>query len=132
RDIAVIAGGDSAVEAGTYLTRFADKVTIIHRRDELRAQQIIQNRTFDNDKIQFIRDTVVESINEADEKVGSISIKNVKTGAISEFDTEGVFVYIGMVPLNDPFKTLNILNEEGYITTNENMETSIPGIFAAG
>jgi len=132
REIVVIGGGDSAVEEGIYLTRFADKVTIIHRRDELRAQKIIQNRAFDNDKIEFIWDTVVESINEVDGKVGNLSLKNVKTGATSEFDTEGVFVYIGMVPLNDPFKSLNILNEEGYITTNENMETSIPGIFAAG
>lgn len=132
REIVVIGGGDSAVEEGIYLTRFADKVTIIHRRDELRAQKIIQNRAFDNDKIEFIWDTVVESINEEDGKVGNLSLKNVKTGATSEFDTEGVFVYIGMVPLNDPFKSLNILNEDGYIPTNENMETSIPGIFAAG
>src|SRR5699024_6948337 len=132
REIVVIGGGDSAVEEGIYLTRFADKVTIIHRRDELRAQKIIQNRAFDNDKIEFVCDTVVESINEVDGKVGNLSLKNVKTGATSEFDTEGVFVCIGMVPLNDPFKSLNILNEEGYITTNENMETSIPGIFAAG
>ncbi|HLR73578.1 MAG TPA: thioredoxin-disulfide reductase [Pseudogracilibacillus sp.] len=132
REIVVIGGGDSAVEEGIYLTRFADKVTIIHRRDELRAQKIIQNRAFDNDKIEFIWDTVVESINEEDGKVGNLSLKNVKTGATSEFNTEGVFVYIGMVPLNDPFKSLNILNEDGYIPTNENMETSIPGIFAAG
>src|SRR5690625_545384 len=132
KEIAVIGGGDSAVEEGIYLTRFAKKVTIIHRRDELRAQKIIQDRAFDNDKIEFIWDTVVESINEEDGKVGNLSLKNVKTGATSEFNTEGVFVYIGMVPLNDPFKSLNILNEDGYIPTNENMETSIPGIFAAG
>ena len=132
REIVVIGGGDSAVEEGIYLTRFADKVTIIHRRDKLRAQKIIQDRAFDNDKIEFIWDTVVESINEVDGKVGNLSLKNAKTGATSEFNTEGVFVYIGMVPLNEPFKSLNILNEDGYIPTNENMETSIPGIFAAG
>src|SRR5690625_461797 len=132
REIAVIGGGDSAVEEGMYLTRFAKKVTIIHRRDELRAQKILQDRAFENDKIEFIWDTVVEEIKEEDGKVGNLSLKNVKTGATSEFNTEGVFVYIGMVPLNDPFKSLNILNEDGYIPTNENMETSIPGIFAAG
>src|SRR5699024_2626004 len=132
REIVVIGGGDSAVEEGIYLTRCADKVTIIHRRDELRAQKIIQNREFDNDMIEFIWDTVVESINEEDGKVGNLSLKNVKTGATSEFNTVGVFVYIGMVPLNDPFKSLNILNEDGYMQTNDNMETSMPGMFAGG
>src|SRR5690625_4077669 len=132
KELVVIGGGDSAVEEGIYLTRFAKKVTIIHRRDTLRAQKIIQDRAFNNDKMAFIWDTVVEKINDVDGKVGNLSLKNVKTGATSEFNTEGVFVYIGMVPLNEPFKSLNILNEDGYIPTNENMETSIPGIFAAG
>src|SRR5699024_1086061 len=76
--------------------------------------------------------TVVESINEEDGKVGNLSLKNVKTGATSEFNTEVVFVYIGMVPLNHPFKSLNILNEDGYIATHEDLETSIPGILDAG
>jgi len=132
REIAVIGGGDSAVEEGIYLTRFADKVTIIHRRDELRAQKIIQDRAFDNDKISFIWDTVVESMNEVGGKVGTLTLKNVKTGETSEFGTDGVFVYIGMVPLSEPFQSLGIVNEEGYIPTNENMETNVPGVFAAG
>src|SRR5690625_215161 len=132
REIAVIGGGDSAVEEGIYLTRFADKVTIIHRRDKLRAQKIIQDRAFDNEKISFIWDTVVESMNDVDGKVGTLSLKNVKTGETSEFGTDGVFVYIGMVPLSEPFKSLGIVNEEGYIPTNENMETNLPGVFAAG
>ncbi len=132
REIAVIGGGDSAVEEGMYLTRFAKKVTIIHRRDELRAQKILQDRAFENDKIEFIWDTVVEEIIEEDGKVGTLQLKNVKTGETSEFKTDGVFVYIGTVPLSEPFKSLGIVDDEGYIPTNENMETEIPGIFAAG
>lgn len=132
REIAVIGGGDSAVEEGIYLTRFANKVTVFHRRDELRAQQIIQDRAFDNDKMEFVWDTVVESMNEKEGKLGSLSLKNVKTGETSEFDTEGVFVYIGLVPLSEPFKSLGIVDDEGYIPTNEDMETTIPGVFAAG
>jgi len=132
KEIVVVGGGDSAVEEGIYLTRFAKKVTIIHRRDELRAQKIIQDRAFDNDKIEFIWDTVVEKVNETDGKVGSLSTKNVKTGETGEFETTGVFIYIGMVPLSEPFKSLEIVDEEGYIPTNQNMETNVPGIFAAG
>ena len=132
KNLAVIGGGDSAVEEGIYLTRFAKKVTVIHRRDTLRAQKIIQDRAFENEKMDFIWDTVVETINEKDGKVGSLSLKNVKTDEQSEFEIDGVFVYIGMDPLSEPFKSLGIVNEEGYIETNENMETKIPGIYAAG
>lgn len=132
RKIVVIGGGDSAVEEGMYLTRFAKKVTIIHRRDKLRAQKILQERAFKNEKIEFIWDTVVEEIHGKDGKVSHLTIKNVKTGETGEFQTDGVFVYIGTVPLSEPFKSLGIVNEEGYIPTNENMETKIPGIFAAG
>src|SRR5690625_2288190 len=131
-ELAVIGGGDSAVEEGMYLTRFAKKVTVIHRRDELRAQKILQDRAFANDKVEFIWDTIVETINEKDGKVDSLTLKNVKTGETSEFGADGVFIYIGTVPLSGPFKSLGIVNEEGYIPTNENMETDIPGIFAAG
>lgn len=132
RHLAVIGGGDSAVEEGMYLTRFASKVTIIHRRDKLRAQKIIQDRAFANEKIDFIWDTVVEQINEKDGKVGSLTLKNLKTGETSEFAADGVFVYIGTVPLSEPFKSLGIVDEDGYIPTNENMETKIPGVYAAG
>ena len=132
KELVVIGGGDSAVEEGIYLTRFAKKVTIIHRRDELRAQKIIQERAFNNEKISFIWDTVVEEINEVDGKSGSVTMKDVKTGETSEFKTDGVFIYIGLVPLSEPFKDLGIVDEEGNIPTNENMATKIPGIFAAG
>ncbi|UJL45306.1 thioredoxin-disulfide reductase [Virgibacillus sp. NKC19-16] len=132
RNLVVIGGGDSAVEEGIYLTRFADSVTIVHRRDELRAQKIIQDRAFDNDKINFIWDTVATKINGPEGKVNSVSLKNVKTGEEFDHSIDGVFVYIGMVPLSEPFQSLGITNEEGYIPTNEQMETSVPGIFAAG
>ncbi len=132
KEIVVVGGGDSAVEEGIYLTRFAKKVTIIHRRDKLRAQKIIQDRAFNNEKIEFVWDTVVDEVNDKDGKVSSLSIKNVKTGETGQFETEGVFIYIGMVPLSEPFKSLGIVDDEGYIPTNENMETNVPGIFAAG
>lgn len=132
RELIVVGGGDSAVEEGMYLTRFASKVTIVHRRDELRAQKILQERAFKNEKIEFVWDTVAEKINGENGKVSSISLKNVKTGEAYDHAIDGVFIYIGLDPLSEPFKSLGIVDEEGYIPTNENMETSIPGIFAAG
>lgn len=132
RELVVVGGGDSAVEEGMYLTRFASKVTIIHRRDELRAQKILQQRAFNNEKIDFIWDSVVKKINGTDGKVSSVTLENTKTGEESEFPAAGAFIYIGMVPLSEPFKSLGITNDEGYIPTNENMETKVPGIFAAG
>ncbi|MGN8645378.1 thioredoxin-disulfide reductase [Gracilibacillus sp. HCP3S3_G5_1] len=132
KELIVVGGGDSAVEEGVYLTRFASKVTIVHRRDELRAQKILQDRAFNNEKVDFIWDTIVKSINEKDGKVGSVTLVNKKTGEEYEHKADGAFIYIGMVPLSQPFKSLGITNEEGYIPTNENMETSVPGIFAAG
>ncbi|RKQ35551.1 thioredoxin-disulfide reductase [Oceanobacillus halophilus] len=132
KNLVVVGGGDSAVEEGVYLTRFAKKVTIIHRRDELRAQKILQQRAFDNEKIDFIWDTVVKKINGPEGKVNSVTLENTKTGEISDFVADGVFIYIGMVPLSSPFNSLGITNDEGYIPTNEHMETSIPGVFAAG
>ena len=132
KNLVVIGGGDSAVEEGIYLTRFADKVTIVHRRDELRAQKIIQQRAFDNEKIDFIWDTVANKINGPEGKVNSVTLQNKITGEEYDFAADGVFIYIGMVPLSDPFKALGITNEEGYIPTNEQMETNVPGVFAAG
>lgn len=132
RELVVVGGGDSAVEEGVYLTRFASKVTIVHRRDELRAQKILQQRAFDNDKVEFIWNHTVKEIKGEDGKVQSVILVNTQTGEEQEFNTDGVFVYIGMLPLNDSFKHLNITNDEGYVVTNENMETSVPGIFAAG
>ncbi|MFD1038840.1 thioredoxin-disulfide reductase [Virgibacillus byunsanensis] len=132
KNLVVIGGGDSAVEEGIYLTRFANKVTVVHRRDELRAQKIIQQRAFDNEKIDFVWDTVAKTINGPDGKVSSVSLHNNKTGEENDYPIDGVFIYIGMVPLSEPFKSLGITNDEGYIPTNEHMETSVPGVFAAG
>ena len=132
KNLFVIGGGDSAVEEGVYLTRFAEKVTIVHRRDELRAQKIIQQRAFDNEKVDFIWSHTLKQINEKDGKVGSVTLVSTKDGAEQELPTDGVFVYVGMLPLSKPFLNLGITNENGYIVTNEQMETKVPGIFAAG
>ena len=132
KNLFVVGGGDSAVEEGVYLTRFADKVTIVHRRDELRAQKILQERAFANEKIDFIWNHTVKEINEKDGKVGSVTLVSTVDGAEKEFEADGVFVYVGMLPLTKPFASLGIINENGYIVTNEKMETTVPGIFAAG
>ncbi len=132
RELVVIGGGDSAVEEGAYLTRFASKVTIIHRRDELRAQKILQDRAFANDKIDFIWSHTVKQVNEKDGKVDSVTLISTKDGSEREFKTDGMFVYVGMNPLTKAVENLGITNEAGYIETNENMATRVPGIFAAG
>jgi thioredoxin reductase (NADPH) len=131
KHVVVVGGGDSAVEEGTYLTQFASKVTIVHRRDELRAQKILQDRAFKNDKIDFIWDSVVEEI-EGDDKVTSVQLKNVRTGDVSTLAAEGVFIYIGLLPNSDSFTNLPITNEEGWIETDSQMMTAVPGIFAIG
>lgn len=132
KELVVVGGGDSAVEEGVYLTRFAKKVTIVHRRDELRAQKILQDRAFANEKVDFIWSHTVKEINEKDGKVGGVTLVSTKTGEERDFPADGVFIYIGMVPLTKPFLDLGITNEDGYIVTNEKMETKIPGIYAAG
>ncbi len=132
KELVVVGGGDSAVEEGVYLTRFASKVTIVHRRDELRAQKILQDRAFANEKIDFIWNHTVKQINDKDGKVGSVTLVSTQDGAEQEFAADGVFIYIGMVPLTKPFEGLGITNSNGYIETNEQMETKVPGIFAAG
>lgn len=131
KNLVVIGGGDSAVEEGVYLTKYADKVTIVHRRDTLRAQKILQERAFKNDKIDFIWNSTLKSINEKEGKVGSVTLID-NNGKETDVETDGVFVYIGMQPLTKPFQHLGITDEVGYIITNEEMVTNIPGIFAAG
>lgn len=132
KEIIVIGGGDSAVEEGNYLTRFADKVTVVHRREELRAQKIIQERAFANEKMDFIWNTTVKQVNEKDGKIGSVTFVSTVDGTETEHETDGMFVYVGMNPLTDPFEHLGILDENRYIETNEIMETKVPGIYAAG
>lgn len=130
--LAVIGGGDSAVEEGVYLAKLASNVNIIHRRDQLRAQKILQERAFANDKIDFTWDTVVTKINGDGQKVTSVSTHNKKTGEDGELKVNGVFIYVGVIPLSEPFKEFGITDEQGWIKTDELMQTSLPGVYAIG
>lgn len=132
KEILVVGGGDTAVEEGIYLTRFASKVYIVHRRDQLRAAKVLQDRAFENDKIEFVWNSVVKEIHGTDGKVSSVTVMNVDTKEEKEIAVEGVFPFVGMQPLAEPFQALGITNEWGFIETNEKMETKVPGIFAAG
>ncbi|WP_248620896.1 thioredoxin-disulfide reductase [Enterococcus cecorum] len=132
KKLIVVGGGDSAVEEAIYLTQFADEVKIVHRRDALRAQKIIQDRAFANEKISFIWDSVVEEIKGDDQKVTGVQIKNVKTGETYEEATDGVFIYVGLVPLTQAFTSLGITDDAGWIVTDERMQTKIPGLLACG
>ncbi|MBN1213552.1 MAG: thioredoxin-disulfide reductase [candidate division Zixibacteria bacterium] len=129
--IAVIGGGDAAVEEGTFLTKYGSKVYIIHRRDKLRAQKIIQQRAFDNKKIEFIWDSVVETIN-GETRVANLTLNNVKTGNKSNLDVGAVFIFVGFKPNTWMIKEDIRLDSGGYIVTNDHMETSIKGIYACG
>ncbi|ESV55664.1 thioredoxin reductase [Streptococcus agalactiae LMG 14747] len=132
QDLLVVGGGDSAVEEGLFLTRFANSVTIVHRRDELRAQKILQDRAFANDKVSFIWDSVVEEIKGNDMKVTNVDLKNVKTNEITNHEFGGVFVYVGLDPVSDFFRDLGITDEDGWVITDNHMRTAVPGIFAIG
>jgi thioredoxin reductase (NADPH) len=130
--IAVVGGGDAAVEEGAYLTKFGSKVYIIHRREQLRAQKIIQQRAFDNPKMEFIYDTVVEKINGDGRIISDLSLKNIKTGAVSNLPVGAIFVYVGFKPNSGIVRDAIKKDVNGYITTDDRMETSIPGIFCCG
>jgi len=129
--IAVAGGGDAAIEEGMFLTKFGAKVHIIHRRNELRAQKIIQKRAFNNPKMEFIWDTVIESIN-GDSRVRSLSLRNLKTGQKSILDVGAIFVFVGFVPNSNLTRELLEKDKNGYIITDARMETSIKGVFACG
>lgn len=132
KEIFVIGGGDSAVEEAMYLTRYANKVTIVHRRDKLRAQKILQERAMANNKIAFIWNTVVKSIN-GEDKVQSITLQSTGDDrAERTLDTEGVFMFVGVRPLTKPFANLGILDDKGYVIADNNLATTVPGIFVAG
>ncbi|MFZ2352407.1 thioredoxin-disulfide reductase [Paucilactobacillus nenjiangensis] len=132
KHVVVVGGGDSAIEEGIYLTQLADKVTVVHRRDKLRAQKVIQDRAFANDKMEFIWNSEVTEIKDDDQKVGGVHIKNNQTGAESDIDANGVFIYVGVLPMTDSFQNLGILDDQGWVITNDQMETNVPGIFAIG
>jgi len=129
--IAVVGGGDAAVEEAMFLTKFGSKVIVIHRRDKLRAQKVIQERAFANNKLEFIWDTVVEEIR-GDKKIESLVLKNVKTGEKSNLPVGAVFVFIGFHPNTKMLPDGVRKNDSGYIITDFKMETSIPGIYACG
>jgi thioredoxin reductase (NADPH) len=132
QDVAVIGGGDSAVEEGIYLTQLAKSVTIIHRRDQLRAQKILQDRAFKNDKIKFVWNADVKEIMSDDDKVSGVRYIDKKTGQEHVVPAKGAFIYVGIQPMTAPFKDLGVLDNDGWINTNEHMETKVPGIFAVG
>jgi len=129
--IVVVGGGDSALTEALFLTKFAKEVIIIHRRDALRATKIYQERTFANPKINFLWNSVVQEI-KGDKMVQSILVKNIKTNEVKEVQTEGIFLFVGISPKTQFLKGLVQMDEGGYILTNENCETSVKGIFAAG
>ena len=130
--VIVVGGGDSAVEEATYLAGLADKVTVFHRRDKLRAQQILQERAFANDKIEFVWNTEVEEILGDDKKVTGVRVHNNVTDEVYTVDAAGVFIYVGVLPVSEVVADLGITNERGWIETNERMETTLPGIYALG
>jgi thioredoxin reductase (NADPH) len=139
KDVVVVGGGDSALEEGLFLTKFADKVTIIHRRDELRASKILQDRAFANPKIAWKWSTVVEAVNASGgdgngrpPKVVSVTLQDLKTGESYEFPTDGVFVFIGHTPNSELFQGQLDIDGEGYLITDRKYHTNVPGVFAAG
>lgn len=131
-DLLVVGGGDSAVEEAIFLTRFAKSVTIVHRRDELRAQKVLQDRAFANEKIRFVWDSVVESIHGDERKVTGVTFKNVKMGELSQAEFGGIFIYVGLDPVSEFAKDLGITDEAGWILTDHQMKTSVAGIYAVG
>jgi len=131
REVIVVGGGDSALEEAIFLTRYATKVTIVHRRDELRAGAILQNRARENAKIHFIWDSVVKEIR-GEDKVTSVLVENVKTGEQSDVLTDGVFVFIGHTPNNEMYKGQLEFDERGYLRVDSHMQTSVEGVFACG
>jgi thioredoxin reductase (NADPH) len=131
RRVVVVGGGDSAIDEGLFLCKFAREVVVIHRRDELRATKSLQERAFANPKMRFVWDTVVEEIL-GQETVTGVRVRNVKTDETSVIKTDGVFVYVGLIPVTRLFEGQLDLNEQGYIVTDLHQRTSVPGVFAAG
>ena len=131
KTVAVVGGGNDAVEEGMYLTKFAKKVYLIHRRDELRADKIVQDRAFANEKMEFVWDSVVKEVQGAD-TVNNLVIENVKTGEISDLSVDGVFPYIGFSPNITDINGQVEQDPNGFIITDETMKTSVDGVYAIG
>ena len=130
-DIAVLGGGDSAITEAIYLAKFGETVTVIHRRDQLRAAKSLQEKAFNNPKIKFVWDTVVEEA-KGEEILEGLVLKNVKTGEVSDLKVDGCFVFVGYLPISELFKGKVTMNDRGDIITDEEMRTNIPGVYAAG
>ena len=131
KDVIVVGGGDSALEEGLFLTRFAKRVRVVHRRDELRAGEALKQRALANEKIEFIWDTVLEEI-VGNGKVEGVKARNVKSGETFQLEADGVFIFIGHDPNSELFKGQLEMDERGYLITDDRMMTSVPGVFAAG
>jgi thioredoxin reductase (NADPH) len=131
KDIVVVGGGDSSLEEGLFLTRFASSVTIIHRRDELRAGALLQKRAFANPKIKFVWNSIVTEI-VGENIVDAVNLYNKETGESSKMQTEGVFIFIGHIPNTDLYKGVLELDDMGYLVVDKFMQTKLPGVYAAG
>jgi thioredoxin reductase (NADPH) len=131
KEVVVVGGGDTAMEEATFLTRYANKVSVVHRRDELRASKIMQDRAFNNPKISFVWDTVVTDVL-GETGVEGVRLKNVKTGAEHDLKTDGLFIAIGHKPNTDLFRGQIDMDDQGYILQLDHTQTSVPGVFAAG
>jgi len=131
KKVVIVGGGDSALEEGLFITRYASSVTIIHRREEFRASPILQHRAKEHPKVDFILDTIVTEVIGTD-KLEALKLKNVKTGDETILETDGLFIFIGHTPNTQMFKGQLEMSELGYIQVNEKMETNVPGVFAAG
>ena len=131
KKVVVVGGGDSALEEGIFITRYASSVTIIHRREEFRASPLLQSRATEHPKINFILNTVVTEVIGTD-KLEAVRLKNVATGDETIYETDGLFIFIGHTPNTEMFKGQLKMSELGYIQVNERMETNVPGVFAAG
>jgi thioredoxin reductase (NADPH) len=131
-DVAVIGGGDSAISEGIYLSQLAKSVTVLHRRDELRAQPDLQQRAFANPKMHFIWNAQTEAIIGENGLVVGVKYRDKKTAAEKQLPVKGVFIYVGVIPQTTAFKELGILDEQGWVVTDEKMHTKVPGLFALG
>lgn len=131
-DVIVVGGGDSAVSEGLYLANVTDNVNVVHRRDQLRAEKILQDRAFKNPKMNFTWDSEVTEIVGDENKMTGVKVHNKKTGEDKVVDAAGAFIYIGNIPNSKPFQDLGITDKDGWVITNDKMETSVPGIYAIG
>ena len=131
KKVVIVGGGDSALEEGLFITRYASSVTVVHRRDEFRASPILQHRAREHPKVSFILSTIVTEVI-GNDKLEAVRLKNVETGDETIFETDGLFIFIGHTPNTQMFKGQLEMSELGYIQVNEKMETNVPGVFAAG